>query len=103
MQSTRPPAGFTRDSGKFRGGMRAAQAVLRVSKAEFAAEMAALSATVARRIQQSRDLLDAQSSLARETDNPDRINLWEPNPPSRAGGLPHPASPLQRHTPVPIP
>ena len=44
MQSTPSPGGFSRDSKKVRGGMRAAQAFLKASKAEFAAEMAALSA-----------------------------------------------------------
>ena len=55
MQSTSSPGGFSRDSRKFRGGMRAAQTFLRASKAEFAAEMAALSAAVAGGIQQSRN------------------------------------------------
>ena len=58
MQSTPSPGGFSRDSRKFRGGMRAAQAVLKASKAEFEAEMAALSAAVAGRIQQNRDFLE---------------------------------------------
>ena len=61
----------SRDNGKVRGGMRAAMAVLKASKAEFAAEMAALSATAARCIPQSRDVLDAKSSLAPQTGNLD--------------------------------
>jgi hypothetical protein len=101
MQSTPSLGGFSRDSKKIRGGMRAAQAVLRASKAEFAAEMAALSALAARRIQQNRDLLDAQSSPATPTDKSDRIGSREPNHPSQ-GGLPPPVSPPERHTPPPI-
>ena len=54
MQSTPSPGGFSRDSKKIRGGMRAAQAVLKASKAAFEAEMAALSAAVAGRIQQNK-------------------------------------------------
>src|ERR1700722_19338342 len=101
MQSAPSPGGFSRDSKKLRGGMRAAQAVLRASKAEFAAEMAALSALAARRIQQSRDLLDAQSFPTTPTDQSDRIGSREPNPLSQ-GGLPPPVSPPERHTPPPI-
>jgi hypothetical protein len=101
MQSTPSPGGLSRDSRKFRGGLRAAEAVLRASKAEFAAEMAALSALAARRIQQSRDLLDAQSSPATPTDKSDRLGSSEPNP-SCQGSPPPPVSPPERQTPLPI-
>jgi hypothetical protein len=102
MQSTPSPGGFSRDSKKFRGGMRAAQAVLKASKAEFEAEMAALSAAVAARIQQNRDFPEAQSSPATPTGKSVRLGSSEPNPPSQGGSLPPPVSPPERHTPPPI-